>query len=243
MQTNVLYNEDCVAVMKSIVPSKSVDLIIADPPYNISQSKSFKNGDGTTGFKGWKPVMEEDWDAMTEDEYREFTFNWLSESYRILNDKGSIYICSGTDQLFNIGVTMRKIGFTVLNLIAWHKPNAFPYNYGKTRYCPSTEWVVFARKGKSHKFNYTEFLRDNWVINTIPGKKRLHPTQKPLELFERMIIHSSNEGDLVFDPFSGGGTTLSACKKLNRNFIVCEKTQRFADASRDAYGVDVVNIA
>ena len=227
METNVIYNEDCIGENGMCqLPDNSVDLIITDPPYNVSKSKSFKNSDGSLGFKGWKPIKE-NWDSMPEPDYKKWIFKILKECKRVLKKEGSIYINMGMEQLHNIGLCLEKLEFKILNIIAWYQPNKFPQNYGKTRYNPATEMIYFARKGKSHYFNYQGFMRDNWEFNTVQGDKRKHPAQKPVKLYGRCVKHSCPDNGIVLDPFMGSGTTAVACLKNNREFIGFEKEEKY----------------
>ena len=202
-------------------PSGSIDLIFADPPYNLSGKNhvSVKNGKPVAGNKG-------DWDQI--ENFSEFNKVWLEESKRVLSDNGTIWI-SGT--LHNhpiIGVILKQLGFWILNDIVWFKPNATPL-LQRNRFVPSTEIIWVAAKSKKYHFNYDlakeinngKQMRNLWEMSA-ERHKTTHPTEKPEKLLERIILIGSKKGGLVLDPFMGSGTTGVVAKHFNRNFIGIE---------------------
>lgn len=225
-ELNKIYSIDCLEFMKSI-GSETIDLIFADPPYNLSKSKfkmSFVNSGGAdlNTDKG-------EWDKFTQENYELFTRQWLSESFRILKKTGSVWIAGTYHNIYLTGHLLQKLGFEILNEILWHKTDATP-NLSCTRFVADHENFIWARKGKGNTFNYKDMksinngkqMRSIWSRGKTAGGKRVHPTQKPEWLLERIILATSNPGDIIFDPFMGSGTTAVVAKKLNRSFLGTE---------------------
>jgi site-specific DNA-methyltransferase (adenine-specific) len=170
------------------------------------------------------------WDNFaSQKDYERFSEKWLKECYRILKTKGSIWVAGTYHNIYLIGYLLNRLGFTVLNEILWHKTDATP-NISCTRFVADHENFIWARKGNKHTFNYDKMkklnggtqMRSIWPKGKTAGGKKIHPTQKPEWLLERIIIATSNEGEIVFDPFMGSGTTAIVAKKLNRCFIGTE---------------------
>ncbi|MFQ3550227.1 MAG: site-specific DNA-methyltransferase, partial [Armatimonadota bacterium] len=226
MKTNIIYNGDCILVLNNEIKPNSVNLIFADPPYNLSGNGLKWEGNTTGG--DWY-MVNADWDKMSPEDYLEFTQKWIYACHRVMKDNGSIYISCTYHNLAEIMMTLKNCGFKINNVIVWHKTNAMP-NMTKRIFTHSSEFVVWAVKGNKWVFNYSELkainpekqkdgkekqMRDVWSFPLVQGKERLksedgrtiHPTQKPEEMLKRIIIASSNEGDLVLDPFLGSGTT------------------------------------
>lgn len=250
MKINTIYQDDCVKVLNEKINKKSVDLIFADPPYNLSGNGLKWKGNKTGG--DWYMVNEE-WDKMTDLEYMQFTKKWIGASHKALKDNGSIYISCTFHNLAEVMIALKQFNFKINNVIVWQKTNAMP-NMTKRVFTHSTEFIVWAVKGKKWIFNYTELkkinpetqkdgtlkqMRDVWALPLVQGKERLrgkdgrafHPTQKPEEMLKRIIIASSNKGDLVLDPFLGSGTTAVVAKKLDRNWIGIEKEKKYIEAA------------
>lgn len=225
-EINQIYNMDCVEFMKN-VKDNSVDLIFADPPYNISKSnfniKFVKSGGKDLSTNKGK------WDSFSDEEYELFTKDWLGESYRILGEDRSIWVAGTYHNIYLVGYLMKKTGFEILNEVLWHKSDATP-NISCTRFVADHENFIWARKGKKHTFNYEVIkiinggkqMRSIWIKGKTTGGRKVHPTQKPEWLLERIIIATSNPGEIVFDPFVGSGTTAVVARKLNRYFIGTE---------------------
>lgn len=221
----ILKNDDCVKILKKI-EKESVDLIFADPPYNLSGKthQTVKSGKPVQGFKG-------EWDVV--EDYEKFTIEWLTECIRVLKDDGTIWI-SGT--LHNhpvIGVVLKKLGMWIINDIIWYKPNATPL-LQTTRLAPSVELIWLAAKSKKYYFDYKlakqinggKQMRNMWQMAAQRHKTK-HPTEKPEPLLERIISIGSKKDAVILDPFMGSGTTGVIAKKFGRRFIGIEMDKTF----------------
>lgn len=251
MKINHIYKGDCISVMDKEIDENSVDLIFADPPYNLSGNGLKWLGNKTGG--DWH-MVNEDWDKMTEPEYLKFTHSWIGGAQRILKGHGSLYISCTYHNLSEVMMTLKLLGFKINNLITWQKVNAMP-NMTQRVFTHSTEFIVWAVKGKKWIFNYADLkkinpdkqqdgslkqMRDVWLMPLVQGKERLrasdnralHPTQKPEEMLKRIIVASSNKGDLVLDPFLGSGTTAYVAKQLGRNWLGIEISDKYVKASQ-----------
>lgn len=226
LKLDQIYLMDCLDLMHSI-KDNSIDLIFADPPYNLSKSNfivksPISGGKDITTNKGY-------WDNVGNEAHEEFSHQWIDEAYRILKDGGSIWVAGTYHNIYTIGHIITQTGFEILNEILWHKTDATP-NFSRTRFVADHENFIWARKGKKHIFNYSlmttlnngKQMRSLWSRGKTAGGKRIHPTQKPLWLVERVILSTSKEGDIVMDPFMGSGTTAVAAQKLNRHFVGSE---------------------
>ena len=248
MKINVIYTGDCIKIINEKIDEKSVELIFADPPYNLSGNGLKWEGNKTGG--DWYMVNEE-WDKMTAPEYLKFTSKWVGACHKILKDNGSIYISCTYHNLSEVMIVLKQLGFKINNVIVWQKTNSMP-NLTRRVFTHSAEYIVWAVKGQKWIFNYEELkninpdkqkdgstkqMRDVWTMPLVQGKERLHgedgralhPTQKPEELLRRIIIASSNIGDIVLDPFLGSGTTAVIAKKLGRNWIGIEQKKEYVD--------------
>jgi len=246
MKINHIYIGDCIKVLDNTIKKNSIDLIFADPPYNLS-GKGLKWKENKTGGDWF--MINEKWDKMSNLNYSLFTEKWISSSYESLKSNGSIYVCGTFHNIGEIIIALKKIGFEIKNIITWQKINAMP-NMTKRVFTHSSEFIVWGVKGKNWTFNYSQLkkinpnkqkdgsekqMRDIWSLPLVQGKERIkdvngkaaHPTQKPEAILERIIIASSNRGDLVLDPFMGSGTTAYVAKKLKRNFIGIEKEKKY----------------
>jgi site-specific DNA-methyltransferase (adenine-specific)/modification methylase len=251
MKINTIYNGDCAEVLKDKIDEMSVDLIFADPPYNLSGNGLKWNGNTTGG--DWY-MVNENWDKMTAPEYMQFSRKWIGGCYRALKDNGSIYIACSYHNIGEMMIILKQLDFKINNIITWQKTNAMP-NMTKRVFTHSTEFVIWAVKGKKWIFNYEELkrlnpdkqkdgslkqMRDVWSLPLVQGKERihgddgraLHPTQKPEEMLKRIIIASSQKGGVVMDPFLGSGTTAAVAKALGRNWIGIEKEEKYIDISK-----------
>jgi len=251
MNKNVIINGNCLNEMK-IIPSNSIDLIFADPPYYMRTEGILNRPDGTV-YKG----CNDDWDKFeTIEEYKKFTYQWLSACYRILNPNGSIWVMGGMQCIYTIGYIMQEVGYWFINNVIWHKKNPTP-NFRGARLCSSYETLLWAVKSKEAKFTFhyniakelnTDTVSETdykygirkqmgtvWSFPVCSGKerlkcengKKLHNTQKPQRLLERIILISSCEGDTILDPFGGTMTTAAAAKKLGRNYIMIEQNKKY----------------
>lgn len=229
-----LYQEDCLKVMARF-PDNYVDMIFADPPYNLSN-------DGITCYAGrMVSVNKGSWDKSRGFEADlQFHEAWISECRRVLKPEGTIWISGTNHSIYQCGFLLQKLGFHILNDITWFKPNAAP-NLACTTFAHSHETLLWARKDKKarHTFNYDQMkegkfpedrmkmpgkqMRSVWSIPTPPKEEKTfgkHPTQKPLALLKRIIMASTKENDIVLDPFNGSGTTGIACRMLGgRRYI------------------------
>lgn len=252
MKTNTIYVGDCIKILNEKIDEKSIQLIFADPPYNLS-GNGLKWEHNKTGGN-WYMVNEE-WDKMSAPEYMQFTRKWIGACFRTLKDNGSVYISCTYHNLAEVMIVLKQLSFKINNIIVWQKINAMP-NMTKRVYTHSTEFVVWAVKGKKWIFNYEDLkiinpekqrdgsdkqMRDVWSLPLVQGKERLkgkdkralHPTQKPEEMLKRIIIASSNIGDTVLDPFLGSGTTAFVAKKLDRNWIGIEKNKEYVEMANN----------
>lgn len=223
---NQIYNIDCLELAKSI-RDNSIDLIFADPPYNLSGSnfkmKFIKSGGADLN------TNKGQWDHYSDLEFEEFTKKWLAECFRILKKNGSIWVAGSYHNIYLTGYLMKKLGFEILNEILWHKSDATP-NLSCTRFVADHENFIWARKGKGNIFNYDimkklnggKQMRSMWTKGKTAGGKRIHPTQKPEWLLERVISATSNPDSIVFDPFLGSGTTAVVAKKYGRQYLGAE---------------------
>lgn len=240
VEYNKIIMGDCIEELKKL-PEKSVDLIFADPPYNLQITDGLYRPNNTK-----VDGVFDDWDKFASfEEYDNFTQNWLKECRRVLKDTGTIWVIGSYHNIFRVGKIMMDLGFWILNDVQWYKTNPMP-NFKGTRFTNATETLLWCKKSeiqKTYTFNYRlmKHLNDGkqmksvWEIPLCGGNERLrdkdgvklHSTQKPEELLKRVILSSSNEGDIVLDPFFGSGTTGAAAKKLRRNFIGIEKEAKY----------------
>ena len=245
-----LYNEDCLEIM-SRFPDNYVDMIFADPPYMLSN-------DGFTCQNGrMVSVNKGKWDKSKgfEDDLK-FHETWIGECKRILKPEGTIWISGTYHSIYQCGFLLQKSGYHLLNDITWFKPNAAP-NLSCRFFTASHETILWARKDKKakHTFNYEAMkdglfpedpmkkpetqMRSVWSIPTpSPSEKEFgkHPTQKPLALLRRIILASTKPGDIIFDPFNGGGTTgIAATIVGNRRFIACDINKEYIELAIKKY--------
>lgn len=231
----------------------TVDLIIADPPYNLSKGGEWKwdNSVKLAGMGGnWNKVMES-WDNMSLSEYFAFTITWLTEAQRILKPTGSMWIFGTYHNIGIINVVCQLLNIEIINEVIWYKRNAFP-NLSGRRLTASHETILWCNKGgkkreyyfdydysKNGNFDYDSLkqpgkqMRTVWDISNNKEKRELeygkHPTQKPLRILKRMIQLSSREGDIMLTPFSGAGSECVAAKELGRNYIGYEIDPQYVD--------------
>ena len=213
-----LYHGDCIELMQSLKP-KSIDLIFADPPYNLSG-----NGFLTTQNGKVAKLHKGDWDII--EDIHLFNENWISQCIRVLADTGTLWISGTLHNHPSVGVILKKLGLWIINDVIWFKPNATPL-LSTNRLAPSTELIWVASKSKKYYFDYTmakiindgKQMKNMWVINA-EKHKTIHPTEKPEKLLERILLIASKEGDAILDPFMGSGTTGVVAKRLNRNLSV-----------------------
>lgn len=243
MKNYRLYHDDCLKILEEI-PENTFDMIFADPPYMLSNGGiSCQNGRVVSVNKG-------DWDESKgfKEDFK-FHKKWLSACKRVLKPNGTLWVSGTYHSIFQCGFAMQLLGYHILNDISWFKPNASP-NMSCRYFTASHETLIWARKDKKtkHTFNYelmkngdfsSDFIkkpktqmRSVWAIGTPKKSEKTfgkHPTQKPLDLLERIILASTNEGDLILDPFMGSATTGVAALKHNRKFVGIEKEKEFVE--------------
>lgn len=225
---------DCIETLKKL-PENSVDLIFADPPYNLQLQNDLYRPNQTK-VSG----VNDKWDKFISfDEYDTFTYNWLKECRRVLKKDGSIWVIGSYHNIFRVGRIMQDLGFWILNDIVWIKTNPMP-NFKGTRFNNAQETLIWASQNPKSKytfhyksmkaFNDDKQMRSDWYIPICNGGERIkvngekaHSTQKPEALLYRIILSTSNVDDVVLDPFMGSGTTGAVSKKLGRSFVGIER--------------------
>ncbi len=226
----ILKKGDCLKVLKNL-KSKSIDLIFADTPYNLSGKNyiTVKNGKFMKCDKG-------DWDKI--DDLYNFNLSWIKACNRVLKDTGTIWISGTLHNHPYVGVALKNLGLWLINDVIWFKPNATPL-LSKNRFAPSTELIWVASKNKKYYFNYDlakemnegKQMRNLWTINAQRHITK-HPTEKPENLLERIILLGSKKRDIVLDPFMGSGTTGVVAKKYSRNFIGVEINSKYFNIAK-----------
>ncbi|MGB9663441.1 MAG: DNA-methyltransferase [Ignavibacteria bacterium] len=247
-----IYNYDSIKLMDKLIeehPEGLFDMIFADPPYFLS------NG-GITCYAGKMVKVDKGhWDKSKGlIENHSFNLEWLSRCQKLLNKNGTIWVTGTYHNIYSIGFGMQQLGMKILNDISWEKPNP-PPNLSRRYFTHSTETIIWAAKNKNskHLFNYDlirhlnngKQMKTVWQIPAPSNDEKLfgkHPTQKPLKLLELIIIASTNQNDLIFDPFLGSGTTAVAAIKLNRKVIGCEINQQYLDIAIKRIGAELVKI-
>lgn len=244
MERNKVYKQDCMDFLKSL-PNNSVQLIIVDPPYKLEMPD--KSGvDGLMEKKGMKRVNE-DWDKFTLSGYLDWAESWILESFRVLDEQGSMFIFGSYHNIGLINYILQKNKLMIINDIVWYKRNAVP-NLSCRRLTASAEHILWVAKDKQYKFNYKDLkngdfpndrlkipekqMRNVWDIPTAGNESVGHPTQKPVSLYERCIMMAINKDHpkpLILDFFAGSGTCGIASKNLGYDFIMVEKSEEYLD--------------
>ena len=240
---NTIIHGDCVEELKKL-PDNSVDLVFADPPYNLQLQKELyrPNQSKVDG-------VDDNWDKFSSfQNYDEFTKNWLTECKRVLKKNGSLWVIGSYHNIFRVGAILQDLGFWILNDILWVKTNPMP-NFKGTRFTNAHETLIWAAPSQETKptFHYKSMkcynddlqMRSDWHIPICSGKERIkengkkaHSTQKPEELLYRVILSTSNKGDIILDPFNGSGTTAAVAKRLQRNFIGIEREANYVEVTK-----------
>ena len=236
---------DCVAALEAL-PDQSVDVIFADPPYNLQLGGALHRPD-----QSLVDACDDEWDQFASFEaYDAFTRAWLLACRRVLKPSGTIWVIGSYHNIFRVGATLQDLNFWILNDIVWRKTNPMP-NFKGRRFQNAHETMIWATrdpKAKGYTFNYDAMkaanddvqMRSDWLFPICNGGERLkdadgkkvHPTQKPEALLARILMASSRPGDVVLDPFFGSGTTGAVAKRLGRHFVGIEREQAYIDAAR-----------
>ncbi len=239
---------DCLAELQKL-PAESVDLVFADPPYNLQLERDLLRPNNTI-----VDGVDDDWDKFASfAEYDRFSRAWLAECRRLLKPNGAIWVIGSYHNIFRLGVALQDLGFWIQNDIVWRKTNPMPNFRGK-RFTNAHETLIWAgREQKSRvTFNYEAMkalnddlqMRSDWLFPICAGPERLkdgqgrkaHPTQKPEALLHRVLLASTNTGDVVLDPFFGTGTTGAVARRLGRKWIGIERDKDYAATARERIG-------
>jgi modification methylase len=236
---------DCVAALEAL-PDQSVDVIFADPPYNLQLGGMLTRPD-----QSLVDAVDDEWDQFASFEaYDAFTRAWLLACRRVLKPSGTIWVIGSYHNIFRVGATLQDLNFWILNDVIWRKTNPMP-NFKGRRFQNAHETLIWATrdpKAKGYTFNYDAMkaanddvqMRSDWLFPICNGGERLkdadgkkvHPTQKPEALLARILMASTKPGDVVLDPFFGSGTTGAVAKRLGRHFVGIEREQDYIDAAR-----------
>ena len=242
---NQILPGDCIEVMRSL-PEASVDLIFADPPYNLQLRGDLHRPDNSR-----VDAVDDHWDQFGSFEaYDRFTRDWLAAARRLLKPNGAIWVIGSYHNIFRVGAALQDAGYWILNDVVWRKANPMPNFRGK-RLTNAHETLIWASKSEAarYTFNYDALkalnegvqMRSDWVLPICTGHERLkdangdkaHPTQKPESLLHRVLIGTTNPGDVVLDPFFGTGTTGAVAKMLGRQFIGIEREEAYRSAAAE----------
>ena len=237
---------NCIEVL-ACLPENSVDLIFADPPYNLQLQNELYRPNQTR-----VAAVDDSWDKFASfAEYDKFTREWLAACRRVLKDTGTIWVIGSYHNIYRVGAILQELDFWILNDVIWLKSNPMP-NFRGVRFTNAHETMIWAardEKAKGYTFNYEALkaanedvqARSDWLIPLCTGDERLkgtdgkkvHPTQKPEGLLARVILSSSKPGDLIIDPFNGTGTTGAVAKRLGRRYIGFERDRTYATAAEE----------
>ena len=242
---------DCLDVLQTL-PEQSVDLVFADPPYNLQLQNEL-----------WRPNMtrvdavDDAWDQFSDlAAYDRFTRDWLAACRRVLKDTGTLWVIGSYHNIYRVGAILMDLGYWILNDITWIKTNPMP-NFRGVRFTNAHETLLWAQKVKGARYTFNHHamkglnedlqMRSDWEIPLCTGKERVkvngakaHSTQKPEALLYRVILSSSNPGDVVLDPFFGSGTTGAVAKKLHRHWIGIERDEGYIQVARQR--IDAVQV-
>ncbi|MFM2442949.1 MAG: hypothetical protein RJB09_135 [Pseudomonadota bacterium] len=236
---------DCIAEINKL-PANSIDLIFADPPYNLQLEGALSRPDQSV-----VDAVNDDWDKFASfADYDAFTRDWLTAVHRVMKPDATIFVIGSYHNIFRVGSILQDLGFWILNDIVWRKNNPMP-NFRGRRFTNAHETMIWATKsasGKNYTFNYEALkagnedcqVRSDWLLPICTGGERLkdesgrktHPTQKPESLLTRVVLSASNKGDVILDPFFGSGTTGAVARRLGRHFIGTERDPVYAKAAR-----------
>jgi modification methylase len=236
---------DCIDSLKSL-PEASVDLVFADPPYNLQLEGGLTRPDQSE-----VDAVDDDWDKFASfADYDRFTNDWLAAARRAMKPDATLFVIGSYHNIFRVGAILQDLGFWILNDIVWRKANPMP-NFRGRRFTNAHETLIWASRSansKRYTFNYEQLKagnedcqpRSDWYFPLCTGAERLkdengrkvHPTQKPEALLARVLMAASRPGDVVLDPFFGSGTTGAVAKRLGRHFIGCERDPDYIHAAR-----------
>ncbi len=237
-----IIRDDCIAAMRAL-PAKSVDMIFADPPYNLQLGGDLNRPDGSH-----VDAVTDDWDKFDSlAAYDRFTRAWLGEARRILKDDATLWVIGSYHNIFKVGAAIQDLDFWILNDIVWRKTNPMP-NFKGTRFTNAHETLIWASMGEKarYTFNYRSMktlndelqMRSDWEFPVCGGQERLkrdgvkvHPTQKPEALLYRVLLACTKPGDVVLDPFFGTGTTGAVARRLGRRWIGIEREAGYCAAA------------
>ena len=236
---NTILDGDCIERMNAL-PAGSIDLIFADPPYNLQLKGDLHRPDNSK-----VDAVDDAWDQFDSFKvYDKFTKAWLAAARRLLKPNGAIWVIGSYHNVFRMGAELQNQGYWILNDVVWRKSNPMPNFRGK-RLTNAHETLIWASKEEASKytFNYEALkalnegvqMRSDWVLPICTGHERLknedgdkaHPTQKPQSLLHRVLVATTNPGDVVLDPFFGTGTTGAVAKMLGRDFIGIEREEAY----------------
>jgi len=245
IETNRVLIGDCIAEMAKL-PAESVDLVFADPPYNLQLQGDLKRPDDSR-----VDAVDDAWDKFTSfSAYDDFTRAWLVACRRVMKRNATLWVIGSYHNIFRVGAMLQDVGFWILNDVVWRKSNPMP-NFRGRRFTNAHETLIWAARepsGRGYTFNYEALkagnddvqVRSDWTLALCTGEerlkgangKKLHPTQKPEALLARVILASSRPDDLVLDPFCGSGTTGAVAKRLGRRFIGIERERAYSVAAQ-----------
>jgi modification methylase len=246
LSADTIIQGDCIEQLKAL-PAKSVDLVFADPPYNLQLGGDLLRPDNSK-----VDAVDDHWDQFESfAAYDAFTRAWMSECRRVLKDDGALWVIGSYHNIFRVGAALQDLGFWILNDVVWRKSNPMP-NFKGTRFTNAHETLIWAAKGagaKRYTFNYDAMkmanddvqMRSDWTMPLCTGDERLkdetgakaHPTQKPEALLHRVILASTRPGDIILDPFFGTGTTGAAAKRLGRRYIGLEQDPNYVKIAKE----------
>ncbi len=244
MEKDIVIQGDCVSALKTL-PTASVDLVFADPPYNLQLGGMLARPDHST-----VDAVDDAWDKFDSfAAYDAFSLAWLTEARRVLKPDGAIWVIGSYHNIFRLGRILQDLDFWLLNDVIWRKTNPMP-NFRGRRFTNAHETLIWAARSKEsrYSFNYEAMkalnddvqMRSDWELPICTGHERLkqegrkaHPTQKPESLLARVLLSSTNRGDIVLDPFFGTGTTGAVARRLNRHFIGIEQDEGYVTLARD----------
>ncbi len=241
---NQILRMDCIEAMRGL-PDACIDMVFADPPYNLQLGGDLQRPDGST-----VDAVNDEWDKFeTFATYDRFTREWLAEARRILKPDGSLWVIGSYHNIFRVGTAVQDAGFWILNDIVWRKSNPMP-NFKGTRFTNAHETLIWAAHDDKAKytFNYRAMktlndelqMRSDWLLPICGGQERLkrngtkaHPTQKPEALLYRIMLATTKPGDVVLDPFFGTGTTGAVARRLGRDWIGCEREAVYCEVAEE----------